>query len=72
VALLERALTVGFTADYVLMDSCFTLAPLLRQLTDKGLSVIGMVKEMKQRYLVQGQRMTLYAIATNDENGLRF
>ncbi|SEO57659.1 DDE superfamily endonuclease [Paenibacillus sophorae] len=59
VSLLERALAAGFTADYVLMDSWFTQAPLLRQLTDKGLSVIGMVKEMKQRYLVQGQRMTL-------------
>ncbi|MMZ57324.1 Transposase DDE domain protein [compost metagenome] len=59
VALLERALGAGFTADYVLMDSWFTQAPLLRQLTAKGLPVIGMVKEMKQRYLVQGKRMTL-------------
>lgn len=59
VALLDRALHAGFTADYVLMDSWFTQAPLLRQLTGKGLSVIGMVKEMKQRYLVQGQRLTL-------------
>lgn len=59
VALLERALRAGFTADYVLMDSWFTQAPLLRQLTGKGFAVIGMVKEMKQRYLVQGKRMTL-------------
>lgn len=59
VALLERALRAGFTADYVLMDSWFTQAPLLRELTAKGLSVIGMVKEMKQRYLAQGKRMTL-------------
>lgn len=59
VDLLDRALTAGFTADYVLMDSWFTQAPLLHQLTVKGLSVIGMVKEMKQRYLVQGQRLTL-------------
>ncbi|SEP02137.1 DDE superfamily endonuclease [Paenibacillus sophorae] len=54
VALLERAVAAGFIADYVLMDSWFTQAPLLRQLTGKGLSVIGMVKEMKQRYLIQG------------------
>lgn len=59
VVLLERALRAGFTADYVLMDSWFTQAPLLRELTAKGLPVIGMVKEMKQRYLVQGKRMTL-------------
>lgn len=59
VTLLDRALRAGFTADYVLMDSWFTQAPLLRQLTSKGLPVIGMVKEMKQRYLVQGKRLTL-------------
>jgi hypothetical protein len=59
VALLERALRAGFSADYVLMDSWFTQAPLLRELTIKGLPVIGMVKEMKQRYLVQGKRLTL-------------
>jgi hypothetical protein len=59
VALLDRALRAGFTADYVLMDSWFTQAPLLRQLTSKGLPVIGMVKEMKQRYLMQGKRLTL-------------
>ncbi len=32
VALLERALLAGFTSDYVLMDSWFTQAPLLREL----------------------------------------
>lgn len=47
VGLLDRALKAGFTADYVLMDSWFTQAPLLRQLTGRGLSVIGMIKEMK-------------------------
>ncbi len=41
------------------MDSWFTQAPLLRELTDRGLPAIGMVKEMKQRYLMSGQRMTL-------------
>lgn len=41
------------------MDSWFTQAPLLRELTDRGLPVIGMVKAMKQRYLISGQRMTL-------------
>ncbi len=32
VDLLQRALSAGFSADFVLMDSCFTQAPLLRQL----------------------------------------
>lgn len=58
------------------MDSWFTQAPLLRELTDRGLPVIGMIKEMKQRYLVQGQRMTLSDVfqslpksSTNDIKG---
>ena len=38
--MVERALYAGFTADYVLMDSWFTQAPLLRQLTAHGLDVI--------------------------------
>ncbi|MCZ4149311.1 IS4 family transposase, partial [Escherichia coli] len=36
VSLLDQALHTGFTADYVLMDSWFTQAPLLRELTDRG------------------------------------
>jgi hypothetical protein len=59
VDLLKRALTTGFTADYVLMDSWFTQAPLLRQLNEMGLPVIGMVKELKQRYRLNGKLMTL-------------
>ncbi|WP_019908640.1 IS4 family transposase [Paenibacillus sp. HW567] len=59
VTMLKQALRAGFTADYVLMDSWFTQAPLLRELASQGLPVIGMVKELKQRYLVQGKRLTL-------------
>jgi hypothetical protein len=43
VQLLKRALRTGFTADYVLIDSWFTQAPLLRELAAKGLSVIKLV-----------------------------
>ncbi|ETT45537.1 hypothetical protein MKZ07_29840 [Paenibacillus sp. FSL P4-0338] len=57
--MLKQALHTGFTADYVLMDSWFTQAPLLRELAAQGLPVIGMVKEMKRRYLGQGKRLTL-------------
>lgn len=57
--LIKRALKAGFKADYVLMDNWFTQAPLLQQLTAEGLSVIGMVKDMKHRYLWNGKRLTL-------------
>lgn len=41
------------------MDSWFTQAPLLRQLNVMGLPVIGMVKELKQRYRLNGKLLTL-------------
>lgn len=59
VQMLERALKAGFSADYVLMDSWFTHAPLLQKLRDKDLHVIGMVKELKQRYLFEGKPLSL-------------
>ncbi|MEB3104118.1 IS4 family transposase, partial [Ferviditalea candida] len=59
VRLLDRALAAGFSADFVLMDSWFTQAPLLRELMAKGLHVIGMIRDMKQRYDVGGKRMNL-------------
>ncbi|TVY07048.1 IS4 family transposase [Paenibacillus cremeus] len=58
-ALLDRAIKAGFAADFILMDSWFTQAPLLRALMSKGLHVIGMIKDMKQRYRVGDKRMTL-------------
>lgn len=57
--MLQKALSVGFTADYVLMDSWFTHAPLLRSLNEQGLRTIGMVKELKQRYILNGEHYSL-------------
>lgn len=57
--LLKQALSAGFTADYVLMDSWFTQAPLLHQLSAKGLHVIGMIKDMKQHYRLNGNLLNL-------------
>ena len=59
VQMLDRALKAGFSADYVLMDSWFTHAPLLHKLMDRGLNVIGMVKELKQRYIFEGKSLSL-------------
>lgn len=58
-SLIQCALGAGFHADYVLMDSWFTQMPLIRRLAAEGLAVIGMVKEMKQRYVYEGERLTL-------------
>ncbi|PTQ55598.1 MAG: hypothetical protein BSOLF_1803 [Candidatus Carbobacillus altaicus] len=58
--MVERAIKAGFTADYVLMDSWFTHEPLLKAIMDKVLHVIGMVKELKQRYIFDGKRLSLH------------
>lgn len=57
--MIRRALSSGIDASYVLMDSWFTLPPLVQAITGQGLNVIGMVKETKQRYLAKGQRVSL-------------
>ena len=59
VQMLTNALNTGFSADYILMDSWFTQAPLLRKLVEKEMHVIGMVKELKQRYLCKDQKLSL-------------
>lgn len=57
--LIQNALDKGMVADYVLMDTWFTHAPLIESITEKGLFVIGMVKQMKQRYRYDEQLLKL-------------
>jgi len=57
--LLKNALQQGFSADYILMDSWFTHYPLVSSIYQMGLDVIGMIKPLKQRYLLNGQRYDL-------------
>lgn len=57
--LIQNALDKGMVADYVLMDTWFTHAPLIEAICEKGLFVIGMVKQMKQRYEYDGQLLKL-------------
>jgi hypothetical protein len=58
-AMINRALTSGIDANYVLMDSWFTLPPLVQAIVEQGLDVIGMVKETKQRYSAGEQLASL-------------
>ena len=51
VLLIQRALQSGINADYLLMDTWFTTEPMIRSVLDTGLDVIGMVKQLKQRYI---------------------
>ena len=68
--MLDRVLNLGMTASYVLMDSWFTHAPLIQEVLNRGLDVIGMIKNDNKRYLVNGKRVSLnelYFVATRVE-----
>lgn len=58
-AMIERALNAGIEASYVLMDTWFTQPPLIKAITKQGLDVIGMVKKLKQRYIVDDKSVNL-------------
>jgi hypothetical protein len=57
--MLDRALRAGFTADYLLMDSWFTHMPLVKEILSKQMHVIGRLKDIKQRFIYQGQPLSL-------------
>lgn len=62
VLLIQRALQSGINADYLLMDTWFTTEPMIRSVLDTGLDVIGMVKQLKQRYTYKGKKYTLHRL----------
>jgi hypothetical protein len=73
--MLKRAMNAGIDASYVLMDTWFTQQPLIRAIKAQGLDVIGMVKKLKQRYLVNGEPVNLdqlyrLAIPTDGKKGI--
>lgn len=59
VKLIKEALNIGIIADYVLMDTWFTTEPMIKSIIELGLDVIGMVKQLKQRYYFNGKAYTL-------------
>lgn len=67
VKMLDRALRMGISAPYVLMDSWFTHQALVQEIVQRGLDVIGMVKATKQGYIVGNRKVCLkelYYLAT--------
>lgn len=59
VQMVENALATGIQADYVLMDTWFTTEPMISSILGTGLDVIGMVKQLKQRFIYEGKEYTL-------------
>jgi hypothetical protein len=48
--MVQDVLNKGISADYILMDTWFTHEPLIMKIKEEGLDVIGMVKDLKQKY----------------------
>lgn len=59
ILLIGRALNTGIWADYVLMDTWFTTEPMIKSILSRGLDVIGMVKQLSQRYNYKSKAYTL-------------
>jgi len=59
IELIKHALNAGVQAAYVLMDSWFTHEPLIKACLDEGIDVIGMVKQLKQKYTFRGKKYDL-------------
>lgn len=57
--MIDRTLQNGVQASYVLTDTWFTHAPLIRAVRERGLDVIGMVKDNNQRYPFHGHTLSL-------------
>ena len=64
ILLIERALNAGIQADYVLMDTWFTTEPMIKSILSRGLDVIGMVKQLNQRYIYHDKAYTLPQLQT--------
>lgn len=59
---LTRALDAGIVANYVLMDTWFTTAPLITRICQLGLHVIGMVKRGNHRYEYNGKLHIVHSL----------
>ena len=59
VLLIRNALKAGIKADYVLMDTWFTTEPMIADILETGMDVIGMVKQLKQCYIYKDKKYKL-------------
>ena len=59
IMMVRRALEAGIRADYVLMNTWFTTEPMVKAVLETGFDVIGMDKQLKQRYIYNGKKYGL-------------
>lgn len=61
--MIRDTLNAGVVASYVLMDTWFTNEPLIKEIVAEGPDVIGMLKDIRQRYHYRGKLYTLKQLA---------
>jgi len=61
--MIRDALAAGIQASYVHMDTWFTNEPFIKEVAAKGIDVIGMLKDNKQRYWYKGTQYNLKQLA---------
>lgn len=59
ILLIRNALKAGIKVDYVLMDTWFTIEPMITEILKTDINVIGMVKQLKQRYIYNRKQYKL-------------
>ena len=65
IAMVDDVLAAGIHARCILMDTWFTNEPFIRRLLDRGLDVIGMLKDNRQMYHHRGRLYGLKALAAH-------
>lgn len=63
IAMIREALAAGVPAQYILMDTWFTNEPFIKKILDRGLDVIGMLKNNRQMYHFNGGLYNLDSLA---------
>lgn len=69
--MVDQALESGIHADYILMDTWFTNEPMIQSITLKGLDIIGMVKDLKQKYNLNGKICSLTELRSSIRSNKR-
>ena len=67
--MIKNILNLGVRADYVLMDSWYANEPLLHELVEEGIDVIGMLKNGRQKYCYKGENYTLKELSVIAKSG---
>ena len=68
-SMIRNILNLGVRADYVLTDSWYANEPLIHELVEEGIDIIGMLKNGHQKYCYKGKFYTLKELSVIAKSG---